>query len=246
MVVKSFTKQAWFLNIILLSSAHAMNKSEFKLVNNIVMNGFVQKESEKLNVKCKLKEYWESYGGHMRVDSAWLVPGEKNKVVITLTGAVAEQDNMHMNGYALMACHEACHVAGGAPYQTKALTKGLSVEGQADYCATKKCMWEYVKDAQTTDVIHNLSTESIRLCERAYPQEQEFYNCLRILSGILDIERYFNLKNPGKVSIFAKDESVVDKTLVKYPSDQCRMDTMMAGLLSQPRPACWYKDDKID
>jgi hypothetical protein len=102
-------------------------------------------------------------------------------------------------------------------------------------------MWRYVSHPSTKDVIHEFDRASIAKCESYFKEEPtRFLGCLRIMSGIRAISTYFNSHSHEKVSIDRHDSNVVEETLQKYPSRQCRIDTMIAGLFAESRPACWY------
>ena len=140
---------------------------------------------------------------------------------------------MTIDGYTLVACHELGHHLGGAP-----LFSGqdwASVEGEADYFATTKCvkaMWGHASKA------------------RMDAASQVLANTLARLEGS---------KNP-KAS--TPDRSVVTSTFEDHPAAQCRLDTYLAGVKCNAqgefsmtdsrvgacddgtvgaRPHCWFK-----
>src|SRR5690606_23673424 len=41
-------------------------------------------------------------------------------------------------------------------------------------------------------------------------------------------------------SFLTPDDSVATSTILGYPSVQCRLDTMAAGVFLQERPSCWF------
>jgi hypothetical protein len=147
-----------------------------------------------------------------------------------------------IEGYAITACHEIGHSLGGNPKQTRQLAAWSSVEGQADYYATNQCMWRFI-DIYSEHPL-KLDDSTKRLCEQSYGHDVlKLKGCFRIIYGITSMQDYFNntssKNNP--VSIFKKDYSSVNKTLEKFGSNQCRIDTMMAGLFNMQRPTCWFK-----
>lgn len=64
------------------------------------------------------------------------------------------------------------------------------------------------------------------------------------MSGIISLANYFNRDQDEtkRVGIGKSDKTVAKDTLEKYPlHNQCRIDTFIAGLFGEARPACWYK-----
>jgi hypothetical protein len=226
--------------IINTSAVSATAKEEFQRVNRIVLESYSE-EVAKLNAKVDLKEIFENYGGAFQVDSAHKPFGE-NRYIITLTGAVVKGPDISP-GHAVWACHEMGHLFGGAPFQKRALVSWSSVEGQADY-AVSECMWRYIENVQSRIFIHEYEAAWINKCEEHFEGEKRVLGCLRILSGFQAVVNYFNMdKDPEEhVSLDKKETAVATKTLEKFASNQCRVDTWMAGLFNEPRPACWYRE----
>lgn len=160
---------------------------------------------------------------------------EDNKWVINAYGGLARFPGMTVDAYTLVACHELGHHLGGAPLYTG--EDWASVEGEADYFATLKClktMWgpKAVKRVQAASLV--LGKVLAKLDESKVPQ----------------------LNTP--------DKSVVTETFEDHPAAQCRVDTYVKGYecnadgefsMSNPqpgscydyntmvgvRPLCWFK-----
>jgi hypothetical protein len=225
------------------SSLTSVNETDFKNVNEIVLNIYTPIIAEKLNSSVELKEYYYNFGGAFSRDSVRKLIGEP-RFVLTLTGNIPNFASMNIAGYALVACHELGHIMGGEPRQRTALDLWSSVEGQADYFATNTCMWRYVKTLPLPELIKDLDDKTIDRCYEKFGSEiDRAHDCLKILAGIDAMAKYFNsnAKNKTNVSINNQDLSSVDRTMQKYPSLQCRVDTWMAGMFDEPRPRCWYK-----
>jgi len=217
-----------------------LDQVTFEQVNNLIINTYAPVVKHEYQAVLELKQLWQGFGGAFKVDSTQKPIGEK-RFVITLTGEIPHNTHMNADGYAIVACHEIGHVVGGAPYQKRKLTRWSSVEGQADYYATNVCMWRYVENSPEIKPV--VEPEHLSLCEIFYgDSDKDLAGCLRIMSGISAFKNYFNSTNRQALVSFSKyDESVVKKTLEKYPSNQCRLDTMIAGLLKLDRPRCWHK-----
>lgn len=239
----------WYCYSICLAvfSAHGawseVSENDFKHVNSAIHDIHAPLVSKRYNSSTELIQLYGDFGGAFKVDSARKFLGEQ-RFAITLTGQFAQGAAMSALGYAIVACHEWSHILGEEPKQKSKLDKWSSVEGQADYHATNKCMWRFV-ETLPTPIIQSFDRDSIAMCERSFGHDlNKFLGCLRIMSGIQAMVDHFNQteskKNP--VSILSKDTTEVSATLQKYPSPQCRVDTWVAGLFDEPRPRCWYKD----
>ena len=222
-----------------------MDRLSFEKVNHLIIDTYAPVVAHKYHAILELKELWHDFGGAFKVDSAQKPMGE-HRFVITLTGKIPHNPHMNADGYAIVACHEIGHIVGGSPYQNRSLTMWSAVEGQADYYATNECMWHYVKRTKNDTPFPKklLDEQSTGLCHAFYAHNQEkLEGCLRIISGILAFKDYFNsttsYANPVSLALY--DPKVVNETLNKYPSNQCRIDTMIAGLLNLEKPRCWYK-----
>lgn len=82
-------------------------------------------------------------------------------------------------------------------------------EGQADYWSTHACF------------------------HRVLPNDDAQAAALRLT------ELYASMSGGAYPSRDAKDETIRERTWYGYPSPQCRLDTLLAGLAGRPRPRCW-------
>lgn len=234
-----------FLSLIVSTPLSAIPQSEFADVNHSIIDAYAPIVSKKLNAQLELREIWLGFGGAFQVDSA-LKPLGEERFVITLTGDIAQNPFMSMDGYAFVACHEMGHLLAQGPKQkSRPLSKWSAVEGEADYYTTNECMWRYVNEIEPRYFLTHFDRHSIERCEEAYGHDARwFLSCMRIMSGIVAMQNYFNntTSHNNPVSIHRHDPAVVEKTLERYPTNQCRIDIFMAGLFNQPRPACYYKN----
>jgi len=220
-----------------------MDRLSFEKVNHLIIDTYAPVVAHKYHAVLELKELWHDFGGAFKVDSAQKPLGEP-RFIITLTGQIPHNPHMNADGYAIVACHEIGHIVGGSPYQSRRLTMWSAVEGQADYYATNECMWHYVRRTKHERAPQLADEQSTSLCRDFYGHDQEkFEGCLRIISGINAFRDYFNstTSSLNPVSLARFDPRIVKETLNKYPSNQCRIDTMIAGLLNIEKPQCWYK-----
>lgn len=166
-----------------------------------------------------------------------------NKFIITITGALAKEKMINQAALGIIICHEIGHILGGHPKQTSHHQSWSSVEGQADYFSTNICM-KNIHMIFWQDNLFLFDQEIIKKCEYNYPILPDFIGCLRTASGIMSLQHYFNSKSllNKPISLHNKDNNEVNKTLQKYPSNQCRIDTFWAGLFNEEKPKCWYKN----
>lgn len=162
-----------------------------------------------------------------------------------LFGGYARMPGMTPDGVVMTLCHELGHGIGGAPYKRKTDNTRASTEGQSDYFAARSCIkrvLKYIPEFQPAQA-PNAYTEN--LCRQKFVSAEDLYNCFRGFQA-LEVERIFfrQLANGGgETDYHTPDLTVVDTVELQetfYPSAQCRLDTMIAGLLEQERPRCWY------
>lgn len=151
---------------------------------------------------------------------------ETDQVIVY--GGVASLNKGTEDTLALILCHETGHLFGGEPVSDN--HNRLSVEGQADYWATSVCF---------PDIISSLSNrvpskESLTYCGGEV-------SCARTIDASVILTAHFadnrGLPHPA---IHTPDETIVDILNFTHPSPQCRLDTLIAGLKSSPRPQCWF------
>lgn len=169
----------------------------------------------------------------------------RGKAILTVSGGYARQKEMTADAFRIVLCHEIGHILGGAPKQSNG--HWASIEGQADYFATAKCIKKIIPINQN---------------------QKE-----RVLSAALTLGKLSAIQNgddPSQISLTNKDKREVQQTSTLHPDPQCRLDTMVAGYLcpvsenedfstkdpsqgaclhqsSDPeirmgaRPLCWYR-----
>lgn len=182
---------------------------------------------------------------------------------IVIYGGLARHSLMNEDSMALIICHELGHFLGGAPRKFRGhsnLLSWASAEGQADYYATSKCLKSFFSYHKPLEAIADPwlipAPEVSSICS-------DFY-CQRILTASLNVSKIYALANaqdPEQISLYKKDQSKVEVTVLTHPNPQCRLDTYVAGLLcpipynqdfdehdpsigpcskDYARPLCWY------
>ncbi|EQC45617.1 hypothetical protein [Bacteriovorax sp. Seq25_V] len=167
-------------------------------------------------------------------------------------------------------CHELGHIIGGAPFieEFPGDNRKISTEGQADYFATAKCMKRVLDPQEYEDVIIDFKVKSDlykRGCTTRECQLISFFSLQAI--QILGPHEELSFENV--------DNKVVDYTYPYKNTEQCRLDTFVAGAIcpvsedvnfsdeSQSfaachwrgfstdfilgaRPACWFRPFTLD
>ena len=139
---------------------------------------------------------------------------------------------------------------GGAPFKLRDERALVSVEGQADYYAYRSCLARIFKKLPASGLISPVNAFTDSLCKKTFTKFDDLVFCTRAFQ-VLEIERMYLAYLSKGVSESALLTTAYDKpdltnvTQVEtkedfYPSGQCRLDTMMAGLLQKPRPRCWF------
>ena len=156
---------------------------------------------------------------------------EYNQLEVTVTGDYARKPGMTADALALLFCHEFGHLFGGAPYRTFLAS---SSEGQSDYYSTLKCFKKYAKDDDNKKIVFRMGkkiTHDIyKPCYTVYKNTPDLYVCLR---GTVAAYQLIRAQNPNaKLSLTDKSTHITDFNLtMDHPDPQCRLDTLIAGLL---------------
>lgn len=191
---------------------------------NSVITDVVSIYDGELPSERKVDINWES---ETKNASAGYVRG---KVTLTFHGGFVRSNKLTKDAFAIIVCHEVGHIIGGYPKVMP--TQKYTSEGQSDYFAATDCIKKYfVQTKEFSDVdLSGIDEVVIAKCK------QDIL-CLRGLAAIRDVSIIY----PGS-HINAKTKEVSRFTIFNdYPSSQCRVDTLKAGLLRLPRPACWFR-----
>lgn len=169
-----------------------------------------------------------------------------NVITIGFWGGMARIPGMNDDAVALITCHEVGHVIGGEPRFKLPLYQNLSSEGQADYYAASVCLKDYfAKDPETLKALNDFHASQTRaLCEKKYEDPLQKAICLRSLrgaQGLINVLLYMKPEE-GNASFEQVEQHITLETLFdQYPTNQCRLDTLIAGALGEDRPVCWYR-----
>ncbi len=153
---------------------------------------------------------------------------EGQRSVIRLNSkAIAFQPMVNKDVVALLLCHELGHHLGGAPLKSDSQ---MSVEGQADYFATAKCMRQFLKTPLFAGDKIKEHPYAQNYCSYFFVRE-EAQLCARSIAAseqLSIIGANLNLEPMPKLTSF--DKSVVKEVpLEGHSSAQCRLDSLRAG-----------------
>jgi hypothetical protein len=160
--------------------------------------------------------------------------------VISFWGGLFRHEKMTTRAWAFSVCHEIGHILGGTPRVNLEGLEWGSSEGQADYYAAGKCLKIYFAKIHE---IHQID----------FPQEKWIKKeIIKTAEDFSDFINFEKIVENDFSSIFKKDLTKVEVTIFDdYPSNQCRIDTIIAGALCKnwpcltgrgKRPSCWYNN----
>ncbi len=164
----------------------------------------------------------------------------ENKYSISLWGGMARAEGMTEEVAYTILCHELGHILGGDPKQTIKYSDWASIEGQSDFFATKRCMPHLLKSIKMKT--SSISSYAKEICKGN--KECETIASASYLTNLFFIK--WSYKKNIEVSfekIFIPE--AIDLNLNTYPTEQCRLETMLRGaecLVNKncERPSCWY------
>jgi hypothetical protein len=190
-------------------------------------------------------------------------------------GGYARHRLVTEDAYALVICHELGHFLGETPKKLYRSGKPAwpSVEGQADYFATLKCLRKVFRKEDNERAIAGALIPSLvrEKCSSAFKTKWEIALCARTsLAGISTAAISAEIRNTDLPVVDTPDPSVASETYEAHPLPQCRLDTYFQGSICEVsstrslssedeskgtchqalnhidgvRPACWFKPTK--
>lgn len=140
--------------------------------------------------------------------------------VISIGSRMNETVGLSGDQLDLILCHELGHLLGQGPRKSNNLTEvgnWAAGEGESDYFSGSclKALWSLTENQS-----------------RIEPTAEKFFRLLFTFFG-----RHTGEQEP---SLSRKDSTTVSENMLGYPSLQCRLDSVVAGAQSAPRPQCWH------
>lgn len=221
---------------------------------------------EALGKKLTINRLWDD----PRVNAGTSMKG--NEWILYLYGGYARHPLITEDAYALVICHELGHHLGGTP---KKILDGTnpgwpSVEGQADYFATLKCLRKIFRKDDNTAAISQLVVPELvsQKCSESFKTEWEISMCKRTsMAGMSVAAISADMRQTEVPVVESPDPSIVETTYEAHPVPQCRLDTYFQGSICEVsstrqvstedetkgtchenlgheaglRPSCWFK-----
>ncbi len=154
---------------------------------------------------------------------------EGDKWHIAMYGGLARHEEVTVDAFMLVACHEIGHHLGGYPRSAWA-----SNEGNSDYYGTLKCLRRMWNKGDSIEVVKkmNVDKKAVELCEEQWKGNEERAVCQRAAMAGKALGRLLAALGQQDMPEFdTPDTSVVKKTNNAHPPAQCRLDTYFHGAL---------------
>ncbi len=234
---------------------HTSHTSSYSpsLVSEIDFNEMVQK------TEAIYKPLFESHGLTLRIEADWksetenaYSDAEGKTRLVYLNGGYARHPLMTKDAYQSVICHEIGHHLGGFPHEMG--SPWASVEGEADYYSTLKCMKLVMNaDPLNQSIANQLDLPDVikAQCKAQFPAPDAYAICLRSAKASEEYGRVnASLATPNArkpVSLLTPENRRSILTNMSYPSTQCRVDTKLQGALCNVSPliAIGYSDPTV-
>lgn len=234
-----------------LSAQAEVSFAEFQTVRAFVLKEYAS-DMQAQNAKLFINEpppnsptdFWWNIPTVRAAYGSYMEGGVRRMHYLTLMGGYGKLPWMGIDTIAATLCHELGHGIAGEPFKDSDENVQSSTEGQADYFSYRHCLPRILKYYEQPQTVKPVSAYTDSLCRKAYADTQGYQYCTRAFHSLEVEKKYFKMDTGADVAYETPDLSVVSKTDLQadfYPSPQCRLDTMMAGVLGKDRPACWYK-----
>ncbi len=252
-------KKIALITLFSISSLYAqVNREEFLKVKEALYKTFEElksSDSETLSINTLVAGLNETYWWDIEMVHASYVHQDPNDFEegaihnIYIMGGFSRFTGMTPDGLLVTGCHEIGHGIGGAPRKNPSLTDfRSSMEGQSDYFATRFCLPIALKYLEELRVVNESDTYK-QICDHSDYEER---TCLRMLTALEGDVAYFNYNQPTGTPVVnfetfsehIQNELNFDPSY--YPDSQCRLDTMINGILKLERPECWYPGGEVN
>lgn len=246
------------LTLILLISFKAnaqISLTEFQIVTSIFKSEY-DPEMAKRNARLHINRpptpqmpnyWWDLDNVHASYSNYTDETGTDH--YLFLFGGYARMEGMTVDGVAMTLCHEMGHGIGGAPYKDKGDSSKVSTEGQSDYYAARNCIKRIFRRLPPQVPVRAPDSYTASLCDERFTNDDERELCYRGFQ-VLEVERIFlrtQITDGTDTHFDTPDPDIASKINLApdfYPAPQCRLDTMIAGILEDERPRCWWVPSK--
>jgi hypothetical protein len=270
-----------FLPLIVLAVIPSLVTANCLPENNLRIPSFIEgtgiSQADYLDaiqqVENEFSKDFKDIGFELEILRAWDAPEVEadaldrgRTLYVRVKGGFARLPRITKDGLLLSLCHEVGHFVGGAPQAL--FYHGKTVEGQADYFATLKCLRRIFAHDDNEKFL-NSESEFRTECEGSFQNRADVAVCVRsaaasAVMGAVSAE-LLGMEIP---SFSTPDQKRVERLFWGHLFPQCRLDTYMAGVLcsvqaSLPvspldldvgtcsrwlghkrgvRPLCWYNE----
>lgn len=239
------------VSLISLTAAGQISESDFNFITQVFHAEYdaeLKAKNQAITVNpasnAAMVGFWWKLDD-VRASYSSLYDEDKNLLThyLFLMGGYARMKGMTRDGVAATLCHELGHGIGGGPYKAYEYEKtDVSVEGQADYFAFRYCLPRIFKRLPPAAPVKPLNATTDSKCKTLPKASYEF--CTRAFQTLESERIFFRLHPTDPDSEYDKHDptvvTAIEKDPFHYPSTQCRLDTMMNGILGKERPRCWF------
>lgn len=224
---------------------------------------------EDMGKKLTIRKLWKE----ARVNASTTKKGDE--IIINLYGGYARHPLNTEDAFMLVLCHELGHHIGGLPKKKNenGTDRWPSVEGQADYFATLKCLRSvFIKD-NNEEMVQKLHVDEYvkEKCSAAFKVPSDLAICIRsTMAGIVTANISADIRKTDRPDLSLPDKKRVRSTDPSHPLPQCRLDTYFQGALCEVdvaeevsdedemagtchtlkghsegvRPRCWFRNSR--
>lgn len=219
--------------------------------------------------KLTIRKLWKE----ARVNASTTKKGDE--IIINLYGGYARHPLNTEDAFMLVLCHELGHHIGGLPKKKNenGTDRWPSVEGQADYFATLKCLRSVFSKDNNEEVVQKLHVDEYvkEKCSEVFKEASDVAICIRsTVAGIATANISADIRKTEQPDITIRDPKRVRSTDPSHPLPQCRLDTYFQGALCEVdaadelsdrdemagtchtlkghsegvRPRCWFRNSR--
>ena len=166
---------------------------------------------------------------------------KENTYTVSISGGLAQHRLSNADTMALIICHEIGHYLGGYPKRHISISKDFlaTIEGQADYFATAKCLKKYFREDDNKNIVKQMLLPAIvqESCDKSFQDPEAAFICKRSsMASLAAVKIMVALKpslfpNLEMSPINFETPSLEIAFIPLHPTGQCRLDTFFQGAL---------------
>lgn len=247
-------KNLLFLFLLTPPASAQLTRAEFDQVLQVfdkVVQTTINEHQARLVINQKGNSEMETFWWNLDNAHASYTGYLENDGTIThnifVFGGYARQPGMTTDGLAWVLCHELGHGLGGSPHKESGAPPYSAVEGQADYYSTQVCLRQILPHLNGIPFMTAPTSFTQTLCDKAFTTIPEQMLCYRQFRYLEQHRQRMNEQQSSSqppVQFETPDTTQTPEINTHpyyYPGSQCRLDTLVAGVLLLPRPLCWWR-----